>query len=261
MKTAILYICTGKYNQFFSGFYDSCEKFFLPEASKTYFVWTDDMTLSKAENVTFINRKCQGFPEDSLFRFEMFLEIEEELKSFEYIFFLNSNAEIKNTVGCEILPDDSGLVGAIWSGKRKPLNIPMFYPYERNKKSLAYIKPFKAPYHYYMGGINGGTAKAYLAMITTLASNIRKDYNNGIVALVHDESHINKYFRTHDCKVLSAEYCWPEEWSASFIPIIVFRDKVKLDPYFNKGRDHSLIGKINKSITTIWRAIRWYLYL
>ena len=72
----------------------------------------------------------------------------------------------------------------------------MFYPYERNKNSAAYIAPYeKQPYLYYMGGLNGGEAKAYLNMISTLAQNIRRDYDAGIIARVHDESHINKYFR------------------------------------------------------------------
>ena len=94
----------------------------------------------------------------------------------------------------------------------------------------------------------------------SLSENIYADYEKGIVALVHDESHINKYFRTHDCKVLSAEYCFPEEWiTCDFSPKIIFRDKVKLNPYFNKGRDYSLKGKLKKTVSVIYRAIRWYL--
>lgn len=31
MKVAILYICTGKYNQFFKGFFESCEKYLLKD--------------------------------------------------------------------------------------------------------------------------------------------------------------------------------------------------------------------------------------
>ncbi len=107
-----------------------------------------------------------------------------------------------DSVGIELLPSNSEkLVGAEWPGKRKPFKHPMFYPYERNKNSAAYIAPYeKQPYLYYMGGLNGGEAKAYLNMISTLAQNIRRDYDAGIIARVHDESHINKYFRAHPCK-------------------------------------------------------------
>ena len=261
MKIAVLYICTGKYNQFFQGFYESSEKYLLKGIAKIeYFVFTDDMNLSQAEHVHLIQKKCQGFPADSLFRFEMFLQVKEELSKFDYVYFFNANTEFKQPVGKEILPDDNvGLVMAEWPGKRKPFKHPMFYPYERNKKSLAYVAPFEnKPYVYYMGGVNGGKAKDFLPMIEELAHNIREDYNNGIIARVHDESHINKYMRTHDCKTLTPEYCWPEEWSSSFKPKIVFRNKVKVDSYFNKGRDTSLWGKVKKTIEVLKYILQWY---
>ena len=47
MKIAILYICTGKYNIFWKDFYTSCEKNFIPNSEKHYFVFTD------AENIDF----------------------------------------------------------------------------------------------------------------------------------------------------------------------------------------------------------------
>lgn len=263
MKIAILYICTGKYNQFFEGFYKSCERYFLKGVAKfDYYVFTDDTKISTERNVHVIYKKCAGFPADSLFRFEMFLQVKEKLEMADYIFFFNSNAEFLAAVGEEVLPnDEKTLVGAEWPGKRKPFKHPMFYPYERNKKSLAYISPWEhKPYVYYMGGINGGFAKDYLQMIETLALNIRKDYEKGIIACFHDESHVNKYFRTHDCKILSPEYCFPEEWIyPGFHPKIIFRDKVKLDSYFNKGRDRSLKGKFIKGASIVKRAIQWYI--
>ena len=51
MKVAILYICTGKYNQFFKGFFESCEKYLLKDiAQLEYYVFTDDMSLSDEAN-------------------------------------------------------------------------------------------------------------------------------------------------------------------------------------------------------------------
>ena len=260
MKVAILYICTGKYNQFFNGFYESCEKYFLKGiACVEYFVFTDDMNLCSVSKVHLIKRDCQGFPLDSLLRFEMFLQIKEQLEKFDYIYFFNANAELQQSVGIEILPDESGLAMGIWPGKREHQH-PMFFPYERNKKSKAYVAPYGKDYVYFMGGLNGGTSKAYLDMIQTLSTNIRDDYNRGIIALVHDESHINAYLRTHVCKKLDREFCLPEEFvKENDNPKNIFRDKVKLDSYFNKGRDRSLGGKILKGIKILFRAISWYL--
>lgn len=262
MKIAILYICTGRYNQFFKVFYASCEKYFIPESKKTYLVWTDDHHLSDDyPNVHVYHKECAGFPKDSLFRFEMFLQAEGEIRKNDFVYFFNSNAEIRRTIGNEILPDESGLSMGIWPGVREHQH-PMFYPYERNRKSLAYVKPYGRHYIYYMGGLNGGRVDEYLKMVHALSANIRNDYDRGIIACYHDESHINAYLRHHPCKKLGKEYCCPEEWITSgFEPYNVFREKTRIDSYFNKGRKFDRWSKIKKGFGILWNAVRWYLYI
>lgn len=263
MKIAILYICTGKYNQFFEGFYQSSENYFLAgKADKHYFVWTDDDSLGKGKsNVYIYHKECAGFPADSLFRFEYFLQAEKELESFDYIYFFNANTEFLTPVNEELLPDKTGLAMGVWGGVEAKRH-PMFYSYERNRKSLAYIPPFGKNYRLFMGGLNGGRTKEYLEMCRILAKNIREDYSRRIVAIAHDQSHINAYLRSHPCKVIEPEYCWPEEWKAdNFEPKIIFRDKVRLNISFNKGRDRSRKGKLKKGMKLLWNAIRWYIFI
>lgn len=260
-RVAILYICTGKYNIFFADFYRSAEEYLLTDKQykKEYFVWTDDMSLSTADNVHLIQKKCEGFPNDSLFRFETFLQAEDKLKDFDYIYFFNANALIVRPIGEEILPDESGLAMGIWPGKRERQH-PMFFPYERNRKSLAYVEPYGSNYTYFMGGLNGGTADAYLTLIRTLSNNIRADYKRGFIAKVHDESHINAYLRRHRCKKLSSNLCMPEEWiEETDTPKNIFRNKVLVDPYFNKGRKFNIYARLKKGCAILWNCIRWYL--
>lgn len=259
MKVAILYICTGKYAVFFDDFYKTCESYFLKNSSKHYYVWTNLADLARGlDNVTVLNKPCMGFPSDSLFRFETFLEVEDKLKQFDFIYFFNANALLLAEVGKEILPDETGLAMGIWPGKRERQH-PMFYPYERNKHSHAYVPPYGDDYTYFMGGLNGGTATAYLEMIRALAQNIRDDFNRGIIAKVHDESHINAYLRYHKCKKLGREYCLPEEWiTPQDSPKIIFRDKVALDAYFSKGRKFTLWARLAKSFAIVRDALRWY---
>lgn len=262
-RIAILYICTGKYNVFFADFYHSAEKYLLTDKQylKEYFVWTDDMSLCNESNVHLIYKKSAGFPLDSLFRFEMFQQIEQTLKEFDLIYFFNANALILRPIGAEILPDDSGLAMGIWPGKRERQH-PMFFPYERNRKSLAYVAPYGKNYTYFMGGLNGGTAEAYLNMISTLCHNIRDDYNRGIIAKVHDESHINAYLRTHKYKKLEASLCMPEEWvTKNDTPKNIFRNKVLIDPYFNKNRKFTICAQFKKVCHIFWNAVRWYFRL
>lgn len=259
IKVAILYICTGKYNQFFKGFYESAEKYLLKEVAEVeYFVWTDNLNLTHAANVHLIERKCQGFPNDSLFRFDMFLSISESLKRFDYVFFCNANMLFVQPVGRDILPEKEGLMAVLHPTyfRRWPVS---FFPYERNKKSTAYIAPYGKNYHYFMGSLNGGKVHDFLLMSETLSQNTHQDWDSGIVAKVHDESHLNKYMRNHSCKVIPSAYAYPEGWNLPFEPKMILRDKVKVDLYFNKGRDKSFWGKCKMLLDRIYNAIIWYI--
>ena len=257
-KVAILYICTGKYNQFFKEFYSSCERFFLKDLGLlTYFVFTDDTSLSREKNVCLIKKECRGFPLDSLFRFDMFLEIESELETFDYVFFFNANMLFLKPIGKEILPVQEKLVAVLHPGY---YNKPAFlYPYDRNKKSTAYIPPCRKFYKYYMGSLNGGKTKDYLELIKVCSHNIHVDYDSGYVAMVHDESHLNKYLSEHQCLAISPAYAYPEDWNLPFDAKILIRDKVKIDSYFNKGRDFSFSGRMKKFFEILWRSIEWYI--
>lgn len=261
MKVAILYVCTGLYSKFFDGFYKSAQKFLLVDFEKHYFVWTDNDHLADGlNNVTIVHREFGGFPMDCVFRYEMFLQVEDQLREYDYVYFFNSNSEIRRPIDSEILPDETGLAIGVWPKKNRYNMLPAFYPYERNRKSLAYVAPFGSDYTYFMGGLNGGTVEEYLKMIRTLSSNTRDDYNRGIIAKVYDESHINAYLRKHPCKKLGREFCLPEEWiREGDNPKNVFRNKVLIDPYFNKGRKSNFTARFMKGCNMIWNAFRWYL--
>lgn len=261
MKIAVLYICTGQYNLFFKDFYASAMKFLLVDSEKVFYVWTDQDDIANGlSNVRIIHKECAGFPNDSLFRFEMFMQIEEDLKAYDYIYFFNANSIFLKPVGEEILPDETGLAMGIWPGPREH-QLACLLPYERNKTSLAYVAPFGKNYIYYMGGLNGGKAEVYLDMIRTLCKNIRDDYDRGIVAQYHDESHINAYMRTHDCKQIGRNwFIMPEEWEKKGIsPSIMLRNKALVNPYFNKGREFTMKAKILKGLKIIMNAISWYI--
>lgn len=261
-RVAVLYICTGKYVRFFQGFYQSAKKYFLIEDAVTdYYVFTDDNNIPVYPDIHIIKRECKGFPADTLFRFEMFLTIKEHLTDYDYIYYINSNAELTKHVGTEIFPDDSGLTAVRWP-KQKPCSLPVFYPYERNRKSTAYIAPFDSPYAYYMGGFYGGTQKSFYKITEVLAEAIRIDTANGIIACRNDESYLNHFLHKYPCKELPKSYCCPEEWlTDNGATKIMFRDKVILDTYFNKGRDNSYKGKIKKTFIVLWHVARWFLYI
>lgn len=258
MRIAVLYICTGRYNQFFDDFYKSAKKYFLNEiADKEYFVFTDNEQLYSNPDTHIIKKECKGFPLDSLMRFDDFLSIKNQLLCFDYVFFFNANMKFAAPIGLEFIPKEEKLSAVIHPGYYDKLAF--LYPYERNKKSTAYVNPYESDYHYFMGSLNGGKTEDYIKLIETCNNNIHKDMENGIIAKFHDESHLNKYLRNKPCLMYSPSYAYPEGKHISFEKKIIITDKVKIDIYFNKGRSRTIAGKIRKAILIIKECINWYI--
>lgn len=229
-KVAILYICTGKYDIFWKDFYESIEKYFLPHSEKHYFVYTDAEYLyceKSCERIHKIFQERLGWPYDTLMRFELFSHIEDQLKRFDYILFMNANMLCKKQIfEEEFLPRTENLLALQHPGYINYSNL--LYPYEHNKRSTAYV-PYGKGKYYFMGSLNGGKADAYLQLIDSLKVAIQQDLDNGIIAKWHDESQLNKYLLNRtDVKVLSPEYGYPEGWNLPYEAKIVVRDKDKL---------------------------------
>jgi len=227
MKIGILYICTGKYTIFWNEFYQSAQQFLLPEDEKYYFVFSDgEINTYNNPNVTVIYQEKLGWPFDTLYRFKIFLKAEEQLKEMDFLYFFNANLVVKESIGREILPlDDEDLAVTLHPGFfDKPREL---FTYETRKESTACITPDKGE-NYIAGGLNGGRAESYLTMIRALARNIDTDYKKSIIALWHDESHINHYILDKKVKILSPAYLYPEGWELPFEQKILILDKSKL---------------------------------
>lgn len=234
-KVAMLYVCTGKYSIFWKDFYCSFEKFFLTDYEKEYFVFTDQNEIYGEDENRRIHRIEQqdlGWPGNTLMRFDMFSNYASELIKFDYIFFMNANAEcVREVQGEEILSDKPGII-VVQHPNFTHTNKYLF-PYERDKRSTAYI-PYDKGRYYVIGAINGGTSAAYLGMIKQLKKATDEDLSNGIVAIWHDESQLNHFVAySQEYKILDPSFCYPEGWKLPYQPAIVMRDKNK---YFNVAK-------------------------
>ena len=228
MKIGILYICTGKYDVFWNDFYKSAEQFLLPNSDKQYFVFTDSETIQSTDNIHKIYQEKLGWPKDTLMRFHLFLNIEEELKKMDYLFFFNANYTFIKTISeNELLPTekDNFLTGQLhpvaYHKKRKN------FDYETNSKSTAFIQE-KAGTYYFAGGLIGGRTSEFLQLCHQLKNCIDIDFSNNIVAKWHDESHINKYFSKIEPKKLHPGYCYPQGWYLPFEQKTLLLNKSKL---------------------------------
>lgn len=250
MKIAILYICTDKYDIFWKDFYLSFEKFFLPQSNKHYYVFTDAEHLFDEENNERIHRIYQEpypWPYSTLKRYHIFMPYLSVFENYDYIFFMNANILCCSTVTEEeVLPrkqmgESLTVVLHPYFYNKKPKH----FTYDRNPSSTAFI-PYSCGKHYICGGVNGGTASAFCSLIRQIDNQIESDLEHNIIALWHDESHINKYIldRT-DYRILSPSYCYPEGAHLPYPPILTVREKSKWIPVNQiKNSRHTFTKKI-----------------
>lgn len=230
MNIGILYICIGKYNIFWEDFYKSCEEHFFPNCNKEYFVFTDEEQIFDHDkcNVTLIKSADLGWPYNTLMRYRMFFSIKDKcvLKA-DYFFFFNANAKFVIDISDEILPnkDTNFLVSALHPGFiNKPVEE---YPYERNEKSHAYIAKNEGKY-YYQGCFFGGKILEFFTLVETCMCNVDLDLEKSLIAIWHDESHLNRYFALVPPKTLAPSYIYPEDFPLpGYSAKILMRDKAK----------------------------------
>ena len=255
-KVAILYIATGRYITFWDFFYKSAEQNLLLNSSKHYFVFTDCKELLESDiekNITYIKQQKLGWPYDTLMRFNIFLTQKDQLKKFDYIFFFNANTEIiKNIKEEDLLPlhSDENLVLThqphVFHKNKKQ------FTYDRNPLSNAYI-PLSQGRYYFTGALNGGKSVNFLEMCEHLNRNTKEDLDQNIIALWHDESHLNKYVldRT-DVKILPPYFTRGEKEYWKKESKVMFSDK----SHYRFGGHAFLRGETDQYIDRIeWKTL------
>lgn len=189
LKVVINIIATNKYTFFLEKLIPSIEEFFLPNISKTYLIHTDQENVECEFNHIIHKVEHKPWPSSTLYRFCFFNECEEIISKHDYSFYIDADSLFVN----EINPDDilSNIVGALHPHLGNNEGTP-----ERNSNSTAYIKEGESN-RYFCGGFFGGSSVEFLNMSKIIESNINKDLENNIIAIWHDESHLNRYFLTN----------------------------------------------------------------
>lgn len=205
MKICVLVIATNKYINFIQTLLDSIENNFLTDHDISCLLFTDNEIEEVSDNVKISKIEHESWPGITLKRFHYFLKERQYISQFDYCFYIDADMRVVGKVGDEILGD---LVGTIHPGRFH--QEPDEYNYERNEKSTAYV-PFGGGSKYYIGSFNGGKPEHFLKMSEVLSKNIDIDLENGIIAVWHDESHMNRYFIDNPPDIeLSPSYSYPE---------------------------------------------------
>jgi histo-blood group ABO system transferase len=217
MKIGLLIIATNKYTQFLQPLIESSDKFFIP-GDVTYFVFTNkDVELSSNRNIVKINVEHREWPWMTLGRYKIFSENSDTLSKMDYLFYCDADMKFVDFVGDEILSDR---VATQHPGYYERRGTP-----ETNPASLACVNS-NEDMQYFAGGFNGGASTEYLKMAKQISNNIDIDYSNGLIAVWHDESHMNRYFIDNKpTKILSPSYCYGESMNIPFERRLIALDK------------------------------------
>lgn len=225
MKVAIIFIGTGKYINFLPKFYENVEKYFLPNSQKTFLVFTDGKLEESPENIIPYYQKHLEWPYITLTRFEIINRARDEISKNDLLVFLDADTLVVDEVLEEDFISDKPLFG-VWHpchNMGMPPHNKLPGSFETNPLSLAYVNvEEEKPSVYYQGCLWGGKVPKVLDMIDELQDRVDKDLKKNVIAVWHDESHINKYFIEHQDEVstLNPEYAYPE----------VFADQCNFEP-------------------------------
>jgi hypothetical protein len=206
MSTALVIIATRpRYWEFAEGLIASAKKFFVPH---DVVLFTDR---SEPFNVRHqIMQEPLGYPEATLYRYHAVESQWELLAQYDQIFYADADALFVALVQEEDI-FSSGITATVHSGyyAQNQQGSP-----ERNPASAAYLASVRT---YYCGGFNGGESQAYLRMATMIRQGVDSDKAKGIVAVWHDESHLNRYlFDNPPARVLSPSFCYPEGYAGQY---------------------------------------------
>ena len=206
MKICILTIATNKYIQFVERLLDNIEENFLNGHEIQCLLFTDH-EVETSDNVRVCQIDHEPWPMPTLKRYNYFIKENEFISQFDYCFYFDVDMGLVDKVGDEVLSD---LVATMHPYQS-------FYPkeersYDRNEKSLAYVPVGEEGELYYAGGFNGGSTKRFLEMAEVLSDRVTKDLENGVIALWHDESQMNRYLIDNPPTLsLTPSYCFAEE--------------------------------------------------
>lgn len=242
-KVGVLMVCINQpYWQYGEPVIQGIRNYFLPDHEVEIMMWADLPTFPEAKDVTWgadkvFSTESIGWPYPTLMRYHLFLQQEEYLKKFDYLFYLDLDMRVVNIVGDEILGE--GLTAA--QHPMYALDKKYIPPYEPSQDSASFIprpgrvitdngKPRFEPL-YFAGGFQGGKADLFVEAMKGTRDIIDTDLKKNYIPVWNDESAWNKYlFENPPSTVLNPSYVYPDSmineyyvkvWGRNYPPKIV----------------------------------------
>ena len=172
-----------------------------------------------------------NWPEATLYRYKLISEAAQSLTE-DYLMHLDADMLFKQEFGRELNPLDweNGIALVAHPGFWRPAGFgrPRFYfsnpkvflidllsylrvgglgSWSRDLDSLAHVKRHKRR-EYVCGGVWMGSRRSFLDMVASLKNSVSRDEERGVMAVWHDESHLNKWASENLHTTLTPQYCF-----------------------------------------------------
>lgn len=239
MKLGIMTIATNRYIQYFEALVDSFLELFPDTNEAQWFLFTDQV--DEANRIAAKNQKIKiviipisnyHFPEATLYRYEIYNSHRDVLDS-EILMHLDADMLVKSPEFLEEVFNSSSLQSVSLvqhPGFYRPSGFDLFSFYcrnpifvfrdlltkakfgalgawERDDNSLAYVGRRNRK-RYVCGGIWFGPNILIKKMIESLAMKVTLDESRNVMAIWHDESHLNNFATISDVRIYRPELCF-----------------------------------------------------
>ena len=241
IDATIFTIATGKYLAYFALQLEQIEKHYAPGKNLQVIVATDQLEKLPASKdprvkLEYVTSPSYSWPEITLLRYEQILANKDRILG-ETLMWLDTDMALLQDIPFELIrgngltPNLAKQPGFVWAGRKadwtNPWKLglqllpwvrawlrlqPTAGTWETRKLSNAYVPRMKRR-TYVHGAVWGGGTSQVLKMVEVLASRTREDYEKNVVALWHDESHLNWFAANQPVQLYPDQFsAWRNAW-------------------------------------------------
>lgn len=234
-RVGVFSVATNLYFEYWADMVRSADAKLLPGTKKTFYVFTDQPRsalqlggeLSESQVVAF-EIPSYGWPDATLKRYDLVCQHASEMVE-DILLYIDADMIVMRDI--YDLRESSwkeGLAMVRHPGYRRPpfpsrvgfyLRQPRVFvadlkvlasvgalgAWEERHESRAYVRRHHRKSYVY-GAIWMGRREQLVAMCTELARDVEYDLRNGVVAVWHDESHLNRYFADNGPGLLDSDF-------------------------------------------------------
>jgi hypothetical protein len=218
-------IATNKYLKFLPDVSESVEKFFFKNNRINIIVHTNgELPKMKfhSERIEVFKNEIdhEPWPFTTLKRFHYFTQAEKIIRRSDFSFYIDVDSLFIDNIEFSNI-EASGIFATIHPGLNQGPGTP-----ERNPNSEAYI-PIGSTNRYFCGGFFGGDTESFLEMSEAIKNAINRDLKKNVIAIWHDESHLNKFLMLNEpAKIFNYPFAVAENLTPIFeTSKILFLDK------------------------------------